>query len=226
MDTYEIEQIISLAVEKRPKFTSAPMNLYVHKNKLICGARIVMPREAAFVAHLTPQNLQDGFDTRQWKIIVQEIIEIVGAGKISAHSDINSAQTKLNGNNKSNEDRRRELRLSHRSHISFAGSSEKELIEAKMRDVSSGGMSFACRTNSDYLQLGSEITTHFSVPRFNIDRSFDKIKFTRTGLIRRVDKIDPALYCIALQFANPLPFKPAENYYRQAKPKQKLATTC
>ena len=62
MDTYQIEQLISQAIANRPLATSAPLNLYILNSKLICGARIVMPKNARFIAHISPETIVHGFD--------------------------------------------------------------------------------------------------------------------------------------------------------------------
>ena len=72
MDAHEIELLISEAIKARPTVTTAPMNLYVHKNRIICGARLLMPKDAAFIAHLSPHHLQNGIDSKDWKKIVEE----------------------------------------------------------------------------------------------------------------------------------------------------------
>lgn len=231
MDTHEIEQLISEAISNRPTSTNAPMNLYIHRNRLICGARIVMPRDAAFVAHLTLHQFQKGFNDKEWKLLVEEIRRIAGTGTLTSYSDKRSANTEsdcINHRAKPGKvnfaERRTELRLHHRSPVRFAGNNEKEFAHGKMRDVCSGGMSFSCRAASNYLQQGQVLTTHFDVPHFNADKSFDKMEFTRIGHIRRVDKVDPALFCVALQFAKPLPFKPAEDYFSEPDTQQNRET--
>lgn len=93
-----------------------------------------------------------------------------------------------------------------------------------MLDISSGGMAFSCNDEYYASSPGEIMNTRFSIPRFNPDKSFDSVSFTRRGRICRLDKLDTDLYKIALQFAKPLPFKPAEQNSRVASVEQCLQT--
>ena len=73
MNIPEIERSISEAINNRPKITTAPLNLYLYDAKIICGARIVMPKDAKFVAHVPTNCLEIGFTDKEWKLIVQKI---------------------------------------------------------------------------------------------------------------------------------------------------------
>jgi hypothetical protein len=48
------------------------------------------------------------------------------------------------------------------------------------------------------------------VPRYGEDDSFDMANFTRQAHICRVDRVSSFLRRIAIQFGQPLPFKPGE----------------
>ena len=175
-----------------------------------------MPRNAAFVTHVSADQLETGFGEKQWKAIVEEIREIAGTARlISDTVETSQDSSKYLTEDRQAEiaDRRSEQRLHYRCPIRYAPNTKEKFGSGKMRDVSSGGMAFTCRISENYLQPDREIITRFSVPRFNQDGSFDTISMARMGHIRRVDKIESSLYYVAMQFAQPLTFKPAEQSY-------------
>ena len=79
-----------------------------------------------------------------------------------------------------------------------------------MLDISSRGAAFTCPADDTCPYLGQEITARFSVPRFGPNDSFDMANFTRSAHVCRVDNVNSFLRRIAVQFAEPLPFKPGE----------------
>ena len=91
-------------------------------------------------------------------------------------------------------------------------------------DVSSNGMGFTCSmAEKDSLKADQKITTRLDVPLFRKDGNYDMIRFDRTGLIKRVDKLNSSIRRIALEFTQPLPFKPAEQALPATVIEQKLA---
>ena len=64
--------------------------------------------------------------------------------------------------------------------------------------------------NESIPQPGQELTARFSTPRFGQDDSFDIASFTRTGQVCRVNQENSFTSRVAMEFAEPLPFKPAE----------------
>jgi hypothetical protein len=217
MNTPEIEYLISRAIEKRPKATNAAMNLYIYDSELVCGARIVMPPDAVFVAHVSPEQLREGFGEQEWKLIVEKTRQIIGTEELAASAvrrlktvKQNQLQRRVRANQPSFEEHRREQRLRYPRAIEFAGESIEGFSEGQMVDVSSGGMAFTCRAGKGCPRPGQKLTTRFFVPRFNSDGSFDALDFTRLGRTCRVDDVNKYLRRIAVQFAEPLPFKPAE----------------
>ena len=107
------------------------------------------------------------------------------------------------------EERRREKRLQYNWPVWFAANFEGELAQGQMMDISSGGAAFTCY--SDRCPHGEQkITTRFSVPLYDEENSFDLENFIRDGRICRIDEISPYIRKVAIQFAEPLPFKPAE----------------
>jgi hypothetical protein len=85
-------------------------------------------------------------------------------------------------------------------------------MQAQMFDVSSCGMAFTCDGDEAYICPGQQITTRFSVPCFDSAKSPETVSFERTGCICRVDDLNSISRRIALQFAQPLPFKPGEQF--------------
>ena len=204
MNSPEIERLIAEAIENRPKVTNAPMNLYIYDGKLICGARVVMPRDADFIAHVAPHQLENGFSDSEWKLVVEKTREIVSSEELTA----GAVKKPLSGKRK--KEQRKEQRLRHRRPVWFAEDFGAELSQGRMVDVSSMGMAFTCRADENCSHPGQQIAARFSVPRLNPDDSFDTVSFNRIGRICRLDRVNSPLRRVAVQFAKPLPFKPAE----------------
>ena len=109
-----------------------------------------------------------------------------------------------------NNERRSEQRLRYYWPIWFAEDFNEALSQGQMLDISSRGAAFTCHADDTCPYLGQEITARFSVPRFGPDDSFDMANFTRSGHICRVDDVNTFLRRVAVQFVEPLPFKPGE----------------
>ena len=207
MDLPEVERLITNAVNNRPTVTNAPVNLYVYKGKVICGARAVMPGDAVFVSHAASDKLERGFDSGEWKLIVEKTRQAIND---SPAADDNAGQRRTNF-----ADRRREQRLSLRRSIWFGQERKQTLSPGQMVDIASGGMAFTCCAKEAPSLQGQTITTRFSVPCFGPDDSVRMHRFTRSGRICRVSDVSGFLKRIAIQFAEPLPFKPAEQNHSE-----------
>lgn len=107
-------------------------------------------------------------------------------------------------------ERRREQRLRYHWPVWFAEDFHGVLAQGQMVDVSSTGAAFTCRADDSCPYQGQHITTRFSVPRIGPDDSFDMASFIRPGYICRVDHVNGYVRRVAVQFAEPLPFKPGE----------------
>jgi len=107
-------------------------------------------------------------------------------------------------------ERRREQRLRYNWPIWFAEDFGEILSQGQMADISSRAAAFTCHADENCPYPGQHITARFSVPRFGPEDSFDMANFTRTGRIYRVDNVNSFLRRVAVQFAEPLPFKPGE----------------
>ena len=79
-----------------------------------------------------------------------------------------------------------------------------------MVDLSSSGAAFTCYSDS-CPDAGEKITARFSVPRYGSNDSFDMENFIRDGEICRIDEVTPFVRRVAIQFGEPLPFKPGED---------------
>ena len=107
-------------------------------------------------------------------------------------------------------ERREEQRLRYHWPIWFAEDFDGVLSQGQMVDVSSGGAAFTCRADEECPYAGQQITARFSVPYFDADDSFDMANFTRFGQVCRVDDVSAFVRRVAVQFAEPLSFKPGE----------------
>jgi len=108
-----------------------------------------------------------------------------------------------------NAERRIEKRLRYSWPVWFAENFNDMLTQGQMIDVSSRGAAFSCYADRCPWP-GQHITARFSVPRYDQGDSFDLENFIREGHICRVDEISPFVRRVAIQFAEPLPFKPGE----------------
>ncbi len=108
------------------------------------------------------------------------------------------------------DERRSEKRLRYHWPIWFAEDFSDELSQGQMLDISSRAAAFTCHADDTCPYLGQEITARFSVPCFGPDDSFDMANFTRSARIYQVDDVNDFSRRVAIQFAEPLPFKPGE----------------
>jgi len=197
MDIPEIERLLSEAIENRPKATNAPLNLYVYNGTIVCGTRAVMPKNASFIAHIGRDTIDAGFGENQWKLIVEKTFWILkDKGKSKEPCDFKQ--------------KRKEPRLQYHSGIWFSPANANKSWQGQMLDISSGGMAFTCYNRRSCPDVGQSITAHFTIPWFTPDGNIQSRKFTREAKICRVNNENSFLKRIAVQFADPLPFKPAE----------------
>jgi hypothetical protein len=111
--------------------------------------------------------------------------------------------------NKQTVERRREKRLSYHWPVWFAEDFNDVLSQGQMVDLCSGGAAFTCYADTCPYE-GQYITTRFSVPRYGQDNSFDLENCIRSGFVCRIEHINPYMRKVALQFAEPLHFRPGE----------------
>ncbi|MHC4555717.1 MAG: hypothetical protein ACYS80_00275 [Planctomycetota bacterium] len=108
------------------------------------------------------------------------------------------------------DERRTEQRLRYYWPIWFAEGFDRTLSQGQMVDISSRAAAFTCYADDTCPSLGQQITARFSVPCYGPEDSFDMANFTRSGHVCRVDNVNSFLRRVAVQFAEPLPFKPGE----------------
>jgi hypothetical protein len=108
-----------------------------------------------------------------------------------------------------NAERRFEKRLRYNWPVWFAEDFSELLSQGQMIDLSSKGAAFSCYADK-CPWLGQRITARFSVPRYEEDDAFDLENFIRDGYICRIDELSPYIRRVAVQFAEPLPFRPGE----------------
>jgi len=108
------------------------------------------------------------------------------------------------------DERRTEQRLRYYWPIWYAENFDETLSQGQMVDISSEGAAFTCYANDECPYPGQHLTARFSVPQYGPDDSFDMASFTRSGHVCRVQDVNSFLRRIAVQFSEPLPFKPGE----------------
>jgi hypothetical protein len=64
--------------------------------------------------------------------------------------------------------------------------------------------------------------TRFSVPRFGSNETFDMTDIIRSGEVCRVDEVNRFVRRVAMQFAQPLPFKPGEQAESEQESQERL----
>ena len=111
-------------------------------------------------------------------------------------------------------ERRIERRLCYNWPVWFAENIEGELSQGQMVDLSSRGAAFTCYADERCPRPGQYVTARFSIPQYGPDNSFDMVDFIRAGHVCRVEGVNSALRRIAIQFTEPLPFRPGEQASR------------
>ena len=118
-----------------------------------------------------------------------------------------------------NIERRTERRLRYNWPVWFAEDYNDILAQGQMVDISSGGAAFTCYADN-CPTAGDHITARFSVPRYEDSDAFDLESFIRDGNICRVEEVSPFIRRVAIQFAEPLPFRPGEEDKTDEKGKE------
>ncbi|MBW8015391.1 MAG: hypothetical protein FVQ82_04330 [Planctomycetes bacterium] len=105
---------------------------------------------------------------------------------------------------------RSENRLRYSWPVWFAENFDDMLSQGQMVDVSSKGAAFTCYADK-CPRHGQRITARFSVPRHHSSDPFEMENFVKTGHICRIEDDGPYVKRIAIQFAEPLPYNPADS---------------
>ncbi len=119
-------------------------------------------------------------------------------------------------------EKRIEERLRYHWPVWFAEDFNDELAQGQMVDLSSGGAAFTCHNDDTCPYTGQGITARFSIPCIGSDDSFDMASFVRKGNVLRIDNLSSFSKRVAVQFAEPLPFKPGEQAASKAQAEERL----
>jgi hypothetical protein len=119
-------------------------------------------------------------------------------------------------------EQRAEKRLCYRWHARFALSPKQKPLSGQMVDISSKGMALLYHNDESCPGTNQLITTNFGVPYFDSGGSFDTVFFNRIGRVCRIDNLTSKVNRIAIQFAEPLFFKPGEQNISDSDVKQRL----
>jgi hypothetical protein len=119
-------------------------------------------------------------------------------------------------------EQRAEKRLRYRWHARFALNPRQKPLSGQMVDVSSKGMALLYHNDESCPGPDQLITTNFGVPYFDSGGSFDTVFFNRIGRVCRIDNLTSKVNRIAIQFAEPLFFKPGEQDISDSDAKQRL----
>ena len=114
------------------------------------------------------------------------------------------------------QEQRSEQRLCYDWPIRFAEDFDGILSQGNMVDICSRGGAFTCRADRHCPSPGQEVTALFSVPRFGRKGSYDMANYARVGRICRVEEVDESVRRVAMQFIEPLFFKPGEQGISEA----------
>lgn len=117
---------------------------------------------------------------------------------------------------------RAEKRLRYRWHARFVSNPNQKPFSGQMVDISSKGMALLYHADENCPQPDQVISTNFGVPHFDSEDSFDTVFFNRIGRVCRVDSLTSKVNRIAVQFAEPLVFKPGEQNISDFDAKQRL----
>ncbi len=120
------------------------------------------------------------------------------------------------------DERRAEQRLRYRWPVRFAAKAGEKPLSGQMFDVSSEGMAFLFHAHENCPRPEQSITANFGVPHFDSHGSFDTAFFNRLGRVCRVDNLTSRVNRIAVQFAEPLFFKPGEQDISEPDAQQRL----
>jgi hypothetical protein len=119
-------------------------------------------------------------------------------------------------------EQRSEKRLRYRWHARFASSPKQKPLSGQMVDISSKGMALLYHNDDSCPGTDQLITTNFGVPHFDSGGSFDTVYFNRVGRVCRIDTLTGKVNRIAIQFTEPLFFKPGEQNISESDAKQRL----
>lgn len=122
---------------------------------------------------------------------------------------------------KTNE-KRAEQRLRYRWPVRFMIRAKQKPLAGQIVDVTSRGLAFLYHAGEHCPAPDQLVTTSFGVPHFNSHGSFDTVFFNRVGRVCRVDSLNDKVNRVAIQFAEPLFFRPGEQDISESDAQQRL----
>ena len=122
---------------------------------------------------------------------------------------------------KTNE-KRAEQRLRYRWPVRFAVRFRQKPLSGQIVDVTSRGLAFLCHPGENCPHADQRVTTSFGVPHFNSQGSFDTVLINRVGRVCRIDSLSDKVNRVAIQFAEPLFFRPGEQNISDADVQKRL----
>jgi len=110
---------------------------------------------------------------------------------------------------KGSRDRRSEGRLRYHWPVWVSDNPANDrVIQGQMVDLNSRAAAFTLHTNDGQPWVHQRLTTRFGVPRYNQEGAFDVVDLIREGHVDRVERPNPSVWRVVMQFHEPLPFKP------------------
>jgi len=119
-------------------------------------------------------------------------------------------------------EQRTEQRLHYRWPVRFVRNLKEKPAPGQIVDVSSKGLAILCHADKNCPHPDQMVTIDFGVPHFDSADSFDPVFFNRIGRVCRVDNLRNKVNRVALQFAEPLFFKPGEQDISESDVQQRL----
>lgn len=117
---------------------------------------------------------------------------------------------------------RAEQRLRYRWHVRFARSVNGKISPGQIVDVSSRGLAMLCHADKHCPRQNHLVSIDFAVPHFGLTDALDIVFSKRIGRVCRVDNLSNMVNRIAVQFAEPLFFKPGEQNISESDAQQIL----
>jgi len=119
-------------------------------------------------------------------------------------------------------DQRAEQRLRYRWPVRFVSGDNDKITQGQIVDVSSDGMAILCHSGKYCPRKNQLLNIDFGVPHFGLSHSLDVVFVNRTGRVCRIQKLSKIVNRIAVQFTEPLFFKPGQQDISESEAKQIL----
>jgi tetratricopeptide (TPR) repeat protein len=119
-------------------------------------------------------------------------------------------------------DQRAEQRLRYRWPVRFTKGVKEKTSPGQIVDVSSRGLAMLCHANNHCPHQDQAVKVDFGVPHFDSADSLEAVLFNRIGRVCRIDNLSSMVNRVAVQFAEPLFFKPGEQNISEFDAQQRL----